>query len=70
MSKLKYWNLMRNEINNLHKKLLQKPASERMGYPLVAGGILNAYREGDVSFDDAIEQLKEWAFRFVEEGQQ
>lgn len=51
------WEIMRNEINNLHKKLSQKPNNEKMGYSISIGGVLNAYREGDISFDRAKEVL-------------
>lgn len=55
------WEQMRNQLNGLHKKLQQKPDSEKMGYAVCPGGILNAYREGDITFSNAVESLNEWA---------
>lgn len=52
---------MREQINELHTKLSEKPDSEKMGFCLSPGGILNAYREGDISFTRAVERLTEWA---------
>lgn len=54
------WNAMRREMNDLHKRISQKPDSEKMGFAVCPGGILNAYREGDVSFNDAVAALNEW----------
>jgi len=48
------------ELNSLHKELqeLKKEHPEcTIGYVLSPGGILNAYREGDISFDKAVELL-------------
>lgn len=53
------WEAMRTEINDLHKNLAQNPDSEKMGFSLSPGGILNAYRECDISFDRAVELLEE-----------
>jgi hypothetical protein len=56
-----YWNSKREELNKLLKELQQKPQSEIIGHIKTPPGILNAYREGDVSFNDAIKELREWA---------
>lgn len=58
MKSAKEWFDMRKEINDLHGLLLQKPDSERMGYIISPGGILNAYREADISFDIAVKQIE------------
>ncbi len=39
------------EIKNLHPKL-------KLGYKVSPGGILNAYREGDLTFNEAVAELK------------
>lgn len=52
------WGQKREELNKLHKELQQKPMEAMMGYSLSAGGILNAYREGDISFEDACNLLE------------
>ena len=51
------WEQMRQELNRIHERLLQKPDSEKLAYQLSFGSILNAYREGDISFAEAIDQL-------------
>jgi hypothetical protein len=55
------WNSMRNELNELHQRLQEKPDSEKMGYAVCPGGILNAYREGDITFKQAVKAIEEWA---------
>ncbi len=55
------WEQMRNQLNELHKKLQQKPDSEKMGYAVCPGGILNAYRECDITFQQAVRAIEEWA---------
>ena len=47
------WSELVARLNMLRKRLDEKPRELRMGYPLQPGGILNAYREGDLSFDEA-----------------
>lgn len=54
----KEWEEKVEQLNKLHKELQQKPPSEKKGYSLHPGGILNAYREGDLSFDEAILELQ------------
>lgn len=61
----KYWDEKREQVNALILELQQKPDREKIGYPLVAGGILNAYREGDVTYDVAVSQLEEWAIKYA-----
>jgi len=59
------WSEKREQVNALVLELQQKPEGEMMGYALNAAGILNAYREGDVLFDDAVAQLEEWAIKYA-----
>ena len=48
------------EIANLIRKILnEKPQELKIGYSVSPGGILNAYREGDLSFDEAVSKLKQ-----------
>ena len=54
----KEWDKKTEQLNKLHVELQHKPAAEKKGYSLRPGGILNAYREGDLSFDEAIEELQ------------
>src|SRR5258708_6106084 len=44
------WNAITAELNRLHSLLQDKPKSEKCGHWHEAGSILNAYREGDVTF--------------------
>jgi hypothetical protein len=55
------WNSMLNELNELHTRLEQKPDSEKMGYACCPGGILNAYREADITFAQAVKAIEDWA---------
>lgn len=52
------WDEKVEELNKLHRELQEKPQGERKGFILSVGGILNAYREGDLSFKDACNLLK------------
>ena len=56
-----YWEKKREEVNALVQELQNKPASEKMGYSIHPGGILNAYREGDCTHYQAVEALKKYA---------
>ncbi len=51
------WDDLLQKVNELHAKLQNKPDSEKRGYSHTPGGILNAYREGDISFDDAVKAI-------------
>jgi hypothetical protein len=53
----KEWEEKVEQLNKLHTELQQKPKSEKKGYSLHPGGVLNAYREGDLSLDEAILKL-------------
>jgi hypothetical protein len=52
------WEEKRSLINELHRQLQEKPDSEKQGYSLHPGGILNAYREADISFQEALDALQ------------
>jgi len=54
----KEWEEKVEQLNKLHTELQQKPDSEKKGYSLHPGGILNAFREGDLSFREAILELQ------------
>lgn len=47
------------QLNALHAELQRKPDDLKLGYTFSAGGILNAYREGDIVFGDAIVKINE-----------
>jgi hypothetical protein len=49
----KEWKDKVEELNRLHQELQQKPETEKRGYSFSVGGVLNAYREGDLSFEEA-----------------
>lgn len=60
------WDSMIAEVNNLSKRLQKKPRQLKKGYYLKPGSILNAYREGDVTFKKAVAELKKWKSKFKE----
>lgn len=49
---------IRNELNRLHTILSHAPKEQKYGYQLSVSGILNAYREGDIAFDNAVRLLE------------
>ncbi len=55
-----YWKGIIFAVNALMSILKRKPKSLRLGYQASAGGILNAYREGDLDFDQAVRALDKW----------
>ncbi len=55
------WKALVAAVNELHALVQRKPRSERNGFQLSPGGILNAYREGDVTFKQAVKHLENWA---------
>ncbi|MFA6406740.1 MAG: hypothetical protein WCW34_04455 [Patescibacteria group bacterium] len=57
------WKALVNAVNELHALVQHKPRNERVPFQLSPGGILNAYREGDLTFKQAIKHLKNWAQR-------
>lgn len=52
------WKQMTEEVAFLIERLRQKPAPLRLGHQLSYIGILNAYREGDITFDQTVTELK------------
>lgn len=55
------WEEKRQQVNKLVQELQKKPDHEKHGHYLNPGSILNAYREGDLLFDDAVHELDRWA---------
>ena len=53
-----YWDGLVVAVNALTGILKYKPRSMRTGYSLNPGSILNAYREGDLTFNQALKALK------------
>ncbi len=53
-----FWEKRIDEVNRLHAELQKKPDHLKKGYALAPAGILNAYREGDLSFDEAVKFLQ------------
>ena len=59
------WEQMKAEVFALILRLQQQP--KKIGYAFHPGGILNAYREGDLTFDQAVKTLEEWK-KFISPG--
>lgn len=55
------WNEKRRQVNAIILELQGKPESEKMGYAVSPGGFLNAYREGDLTFSEAVAAIEKWA---------
>jgi len=47
-------------VNVLMRVLKNKPTYLKIGYLLHPSGILNAYREGDLTFNQAVKELERW----------
>lgn len=58
MSDAAYWNSIIDIANKTRKMLDDKPRDLRVGYGLHPGAILNAYREGDATFSEAVEAIR------------
>lgn len=58
---VEFWNSAVEAVNAVRHMLNSKPTWLRIGYHLSPGGILKAYREGDLSFDGAVEALENYA---------
>lgn len=54
------WEKLVDAINIVHKLITTKPPHVKAAFSLDPGSILNAYREGDVTFFDAIHYLEKW----------
>lgn len=52
------WENMVKEVGALIQRLQAKPV--KLAYSFTPGSILNAYREGDLSFNEAVERLEQW----------
>lgn len=57
------WEALVTAVNELHSIIQRKPKRFRRALQLTPDGILNAYREGDISFDKAVHELNEWKHR-------
>ena len=53
-----YWDAAVDTVNAARKLLDDKPQRLRIGYSPHPGSILNAYREGDVTFTEAVEAIR------------
>ena len=65
ISKRTDWEQMENEVAAIIKRLRSKP--NKRGFQASPGGILNAYREGDITFEGAIEHLNDWNLRHIKD---
>jgi hypothetical protein len=55
------WEDLQQKVSRLHAKLLQKPRKYKSGLTTISPEcILNAYREGDLLFTDAVNCLERW----------
>ena len=63
-----YWKCKVARLNQLHKELQAKPDRFKIGYLRIPSSILNAYREGDLSFNEACSELNR-LIQTNEEGQ-
>ncbi|TAL49269.1 hypothetical protein EPN83_01890 [Patescibacteria group bacterium] len=54
------WEKVVEQVNAGIKKLQRKPKSLKKGFTLHPGSILNAYREGDLTFRQAVRALDRW----------
>ena len=53
-----YYQACRDQLNELLKELQDSPVEFKHGYSVCVGGILNGYREGDITFRDACKRLR------------
>lgn len=53
-----YYTNLRTKLNEIFKELQQAPEKYKLGYWHTVPSILNAYREGDISFDKACSLLQ------------
>ena len=56
----KSWDYFVSAANNIRNALDYKPSECKIGYQCNPGGILNAYREGDLNFKEACRALDKW----------
>lgn len=57
------WTLLTISLNAQHSILTTKPALFQRPWVSSPSSILDAYREGDLSFDGAVEALEVWKGR-------
>ena len=60
------WEQMEKEVAALIARLRRKP--QKLGYQCSPGGILNAYREGDITINKAVKELERWKDRKVKDA--
>ncbi len=53
-----YYEAPGNQLNVIHTELQQMPDKYKYAHPICPTGVLNAYREGDITFDSACKLLK------------
>lgn len=54
-----HYQLLRDKLNETHKELQSMPEQYKLGYYHSVPSVLNAYREADISFDDACKILRD-----------
>ena len=57
MSDIDYQSFV-NAANSIRKVLDFKPDDQKIGYQVSPGGIINAYREGDLNFIEATKEIE------------
>lgn len=63
MKRERDWSAIVSTVNELMAILKRKPCSAKLGVQLSPGGILNGYREGDLTFNQAVKKLQHWKKR-------
>lgn len=57
------WKALVEQANDISSLLRRKPQRHKIGYQCSPSGILNAYREGDLTFKQAVRELERWKAR-------
>ena len=60
-----YYATLRANLNAIHKEIQNAPDEFKIGYQISPGGVLNAYREGDIDFKTAINHLEKFLPKLV-----
>jgi len=55
---IEFWELQVKLAHDIRVMLDDKPSELKIGYSICAGGILNAYREGDLNFEEAVKAIE------------
>jgi hypothetical protein len=63
------WTSVVATANAINEKLKRKPRSLTIGYTDCPNGILNAYREGDLTFKQAVKAIQRWHRRQLQDYQ-